>query len=155
MDQFETFVKLNVLPLGSYDILISMDWLEQHRVILNCYDKTFTCINNDGKSISLKGIPRKTTVRQISALQLKRAVRKGCKAYAVTITNEENLNKTEKLKLEDIPVLKEYVDVFSEETLGLPPKRELDFTIEMVLGAVPSSKAPYRMNILELNELNS
>ena len=28
MDQFETFVKLNVLPLGSYDILISMDWLE-------------------------------------------------------------------------------------------------------------------------------
>ena len=63
MDQFETFVNLNILPLGSYDILISMDWLEQHRVILNCYDKTFTCINNDGKSISVKGIPRKTTVR--------------------------------------------------------------------------------------------
>ena len=41
MDQFETFVKLNVLPLGSYDILIGMDWLEQHGVILNCYDKTF------------------------------------------------------------------------------------------------------------------
>ena len=36
MDQFETFVKLNVLPLGSYDILIGMDWLEQHRVNLNC-----------------------------------------------------------------------------------------------------------------------
>ena len=49
MNQFETFVKLNVLPLGSYDILIGMDWLEQHRVILNCYDKTFTCINNHGK----------------------------------------------------------------------------------------------------------
>ena len=42
MDQFETFLKLNVLPLGSYVILIGMDWLEQHRVILNCYDKTFT-----------------------------------------------------------------------------------------------------------------
>ena len=39
MDQFETFVKLNVLPLGSYDILIGMDWLEQHRVILNFYEK--------------------------------------------------------------------------------------------------------------------
>ena len=63
MDQFETFVKLNVLPLGSYDILIGMDWLEQHRVILNFYDKTFTCINNDGKPISVKGIPRTTTVR--------------------------------------------------------------------------------------------
>ena len=63
MDQFETFVKLNVLPLGSYDLLIGMDWLEKHRVILNCYDKTFMCINNDGKSISVKGIPRKTIIR--------------------------------------------------------------------------------------------
>ena len=39
--------------------------------------------------------------------------------------------------------------------MGLPPKRELDFTIELVLGAVPSSKDPYRINILEVNELNS
>ena len=155
MDQFETFVKLNVLPLGSYDILIGMDWLEKHRVVLNCYDKTFTCINNDGKLISIKGIPRKTTIRHISALQLKRVVRKGCKAYVVTITNEENLNKTNKLKLEDILVLREYADVFLEEILGLPPKRELDFTIDLVPGAVPSIKAPYRMNILELNELKS
>jgi len=57
--------------------------------------------------------------------------------------------------LEDIPVLKEYVDVFMEEISGLPPKRELDFTIELVPGVVPSSKAPYLMNILELNELKS
>ena len=38
MDQFETSVKLNVLPLGSYDMLIGMDWLEQHRVVLNLFD---------------------------------------------------------------------------------------------------------------------
>ena len=63
MDQFETIVNLNVLSLSSYDLLIGMDWLEQHRVILNCYDKTFTCINNEKKSISVKGIPRKTTIR--------------------------------------------------------------------------------------------
>ena len=55
--------------------------------------------------------------------------------------------------MEDIPVLREYADVFTEEILGLPPKRELDFTIELVPGAVPNSKAPYRMNILELDEL--
>ena len=68
MDNFETVVKLNVLPLGSYDLLIGMDLLEQHRVILNCYDKTFTCLNNDEKPVSVKRIPRKTTIRQISAL---------------------------------------------------------------------------------------
>ena len=76
MDKFETVVKLNVLPLGPYDLLIGMDWLEQHRVILNCYDKTFTCLNSDEQPVIVKGIPRKTIVRKISILQLKRAVRK-------------------------------------------------------------------------------
>ena len=69
------------------------------------------------------------------------------------IINEENTNNKDKLKLEDIPILREYSDVFMEEISGLPPKRELDFTIELVPGAVPNSKSPYRMNILELNEL--
>ena len=45
--------------------------------------------------------------------------------------------------------------MFPEEILELPPKRELDFTIALVRGAVPNSKAPYRMNIQEINELKS
>ena len=112
-------------------------------MILNWYDKTFTCINNDGKPISVNGIPRKTTVRHISSLQLKRVVRKGYKAYVVTVTNEANINSIDKLKLEDMLVLKEYADVFPEEIPGLPPNRELDFTIELVPSAVPRSKDPY------------
>ena len=63
MEQFETSVKLNVLPLGSYDMLIGMDWLEQQRVVLNFFDKNFTCINRVGKLINVKGIPRKIAVR--------------------------------------------------------------------------------------------
>ena len=105
------------------------------------------------KSVSVKGIPRKNTIRHISALQLKRTIRNGCKAYIVTIIDEESLIKIDKLKVEDIPVLREYVDVFPEEISVLPPKKELDFTIELVPGAVSCSKAPYRMNILKLNEL--
>ena len=77
----------------------------------------------------VKEIHRKTTIRQIFSLQLKMDVWKGCKAFAVTITNEEQINKEDKLKLEDIPFLRGYSDVFPEEILGLPPKRELDFTI--------------------------
>ena len=57
--------------------------------------------------------------------------------------------------MEDISVLKEYSDVFLEEIPGLPPKRELDFTIELVPSVLPSSKSPYQMNILKLNELKS
>ena len=64
-------------------------------------------------------------------------------------------NNEDKLKLEDITILRGYSDVFPEEILGLPPKRELEFTIELVPSAVPSSKSPNRMNILELNKLKS
>ena len=53
MSQFETQVKLNMLPLGYYNVLIGMDWLEKHQVILNCFKKTFTCLNNEGERITV------------------------------------------------------------------------------------------------------
>ena len=68
MNGLQTRVDLNILPLGSYDLLIGMDWLEKHRVILNFYDKTFSCLDDKGNSIVVKGIPMKVTIREISAL---------------------------------------------------------------------------------------
>ena len=100
MNDFKTTVKLNVLPLGSYDLLIGIDWLEKQKVVLNCFDKTFTCVNNNEQPVTVKGIPRKTVIRQISSLQLKRAVRKGCKAYAVTITDEASKSEKDKITIE-------------------------------------------------------
>ena len=52
-----------MLPLGSYHLLIEMDWLEEHKVVLKCFDKTFTCIDDNGDIIKVKGIPRKVTIR--------------------------------------------------------------------------------------------
>jgi hypothetical protein len=65
------------------------------------------------------------------------------------------LNSTEsnKLKIEDHPVLYEFRDVFLEEVPGLPPKRDIEFSIELILGAVLTSKVPYRMSTPELVEL--
>ena len=68
MSQFEILVKLNVLPLGSYDVLIGMDWMKKHQVILNFFQKTFTCLNNEGERVTAIGIPRKIFVRKISSL---------------------------------------------------------------------------------------
>ena len=48
MDGSVTYVDLNVLPLGSYDILIGMDWLKVHRVKLDCYNKNFECMDEEG-----------------------------------------------------------------------------------------------------------
>ena len=51
-------------------------------------------------------------------------------------------------------MLQEFRDVFPEEILGLPPRRDIDFTIELVLGETPMSKTPYRMSTPEILELN-
>ena len=67
--------------------------------------------------------------------------------------NDEHMNKEDKLKFDDIPILKEFSIVFPEEIPGLPLKRELDFTIELVPGTIPNSKAHFHMNIIELNGL--
>ena len=56
-------------------------------------------------------------------------------------------------RLEDYQVLQEFRDVFPDDILGLPPKRDIDFTIELVPGTTPVSKAPYRISSLEMLEL--
>ena len=54
------------------------------------------------------------------------------------------------LKLEDIPVVRDFPDVFPDELFGLPPEMEVEFTIDLVLGTTPISKTPYRMAHVEL-----
>ena len=79
---------------------------------------------------------------------MKKDVRKGCKVFVVHIINNKQIYKEYKLKFDDIPILQDFLDAFSEEIIGLPMKRDLDFMIELVSGVVPKSKSLYQMNIL-------
>jgi hypothetical protein len=78
MNGMSTKAYLNTIPLGSYDCLIGMDWLDKHYVILYFYNKVFTCLDEEGNLRIVRGIPRAVTIREISSLQLKRNFRKGC-----------------------------------------------------------------------------
>ena len=60
----------------------------------------------------MKGIPRKVSARQISALQMKKSIHKGCKVFVVHVMNDKHTNKEDKLKFDDIPILKEFSYVF-------------------------------------------
>jgi hypothetical protein len=144
-----TNVDLNIIPLGSYDILIRMDWLEKHNAILDCHKNTFTCLDEEGKHSTVKGVPRPIFIREISALQLKRCLRKGFQLYA---THVEEPKKTKGPSLEEFSVLQEFEDVF-QEIPGFPPKREIYFSIDLVPGSSLVSKTPYRMSTPELKEL--
>ena len=64
-----------------------MDWLEKFKVVLNCFDKTFTYFAEDQIVKTIKGINKRVSLMQISAMQLKKCLRKGCKIYAMNIYN--------------------------------------------------------------------
>ena len=102
MNGLVTYVYLNVLPLGSYDVLIGMDWLEAHMVKLDCYKNNFKCMDGEGNPVVVKGIPKVIFVRKISVMQLKKFFGKGCQLYEAHI---EEATENETLKLEDYHVL--------------------------------------------------
>jgi hypothetical protein len=150
LGEFPTQENLNILPLGSYDPLIGMDWMASHKARLDCYHKTLECVRKEGKRITLQGIQKPVSVRQIVALQMRKYCRKGCPLYAIQVLKTIEGAKP---SLDDHLILREYRDVFSEEVLGLPPRRDIEFSIDLAPGAVPVSRTPYQMSTPELVEL--
>ena len=84
-------------------------------------------------------------------MQARRFLRKGCEAFLALVLD----SKREQVNLEKILVVKEFPDVFPEELPGIPPKREVELSIEVVHGTTPISRAPYRMALTELKELKT
>ena len=82
-----TRVNMNVFPLWSSDMIIGMDWLAMYKVILNCFDKTFTYVDEDQIVRKVEGVFKPVSLRKIYAMQLKRCIRKGCKLYAVRVVD--------------------------------------------------------------------
>jgi hypothetical protein len=82
-------------------------------------------------------------------MQLKKSFMKGCLIFAA---NMEEVSKDKVASIEDHLVLRDFEDVF-REIPGFPPKRNIDFSIDLVPRASPVSKTPYRMGTPELKEL--
>ena len=126
--------------MGSCDVYIGM---EKHHVILNYLEKNFTCANDSENPCFVNGLRGKNYTRQIYALQLERSVGRGYKFYAISI---QDCNKETHHKIYDIPILQYIRYVFPGDVPGLPPKRDLEFFINLVSGAVLVSKSPYWMS---------
>jgi hypothetical protein len=149
MNGLSTREDLNILPLGSYDYIIGMDWLDQHHAILDFCKKEFIFLDEEGNPRKVQGIPRAVTIREISTMQVKKCYRKGCQIFAAHM---EEAPKDKVSNIEYHVVLKYFEDVF-QEVHGLPPKRDIDFSINLMPGAAHVSKTPYKMSTLELKEL--
>ena len=100
-------------------------------------------MDEEGNPRVVRGIPKVISVRQISTMQLKKLCMKGCQLYVAHILEA---TRDETPMLEDFHVLQEFRDVFPDEITGLPPKRDIEFTIELVPGVATMSKTHYMMS---------
>jgi hypothetical protein len=142
MNGLSTREDLNIFPLGFYDFIISMDWLDKNHSILECYNQEFTFLDEKGNLRIVQRIPRAVDVREISALQMKKCYRKGCQIFAAHM---EDTPKDKVSNIEYYVVLKEFEDVF-KEIPGLSHKIYVDFSINLMPREAPLSKTPYRMS---------
>jgi hypothetical protein len=114
---------LAVLPSQGIDVILGMDWLTKHKGIISCANKTVLLTDHQGKSVSCQAQPP---------------------AKDPMVFN---------LAAKSIYVVEEFMDVFPEELPGMPPEREVEFYIDLILGTAPIAKRPYCMAPTELAEL--
>jgi hypothetical protein len=149
LGEFFTRANLYVMILGSYDVMIGMDWLESHEAILNYKTKWLILVDDEGQRRVIVGQNQGFSLTFMSSLQLQKSMCKGCNIYVILALNEKGVEEG----LEHLLVVREIVDVFPEELPRIPPKRELEFTIDLKLGIEPIERMPYRMSTPELQEL--
>ena len=87
----------------------------------------------------------------VSMIKARKLLGKGCQGYLAYVINKE----AEPDEFQQIPVVREFGDVFPKELPGLPPEREIEFSVELLPGTSPISIAPYRMAPTELKELKA
>jgi hypothetical protein len=143
--------KADLLPMQmtDFDVILGMDWLSMHQATIDCHSKRVIFGNTLHPEFVYQGTqPRKTT-KIISALKAQKLISHGCEGFLASIKD----TSVDAPRIKDFHVVRDYLDVFPEVLPGVPPEREVEFTIDLIPGSEPISKAPYRMAPLELKEL--
>ncbi|XP_042045713.1 uncharacterized protein LOC121791984 [Salvia splendens] len=141
--------KLQVMSMGSVDIILGMDWLPENHVTIRCKEREISFQNPGKEPTTFYGISTNRRKSIISALQAMTMMRKGCPAYLVYLNGEEKKERS----IEDEAVVNEFPDVFPNALPGPPPDRQLEFTIDLEPGSAPISKAPYLWRLRNWNSL--
>ncbi|GJU03478.1 putative reverse transcriptase domain-containing protein [Tanacetum coccineum] len=121
-------IDLMPIELGSFDVIVGMD-----------------C---DGKG-------EKSKLSIISCTNTQKYIKRGCLIFLAQITKKETEDKSEEKQLEDMPTVRDFSEAFPEDLHGLPPMRQVKFQIDLVRGAAPVARAPYRLAPSELQELST
>nr|GEZ53111.1 putative reverse transcriptase domain-containing protein [Tanacetum cinerariifolium] len=149
-------IDLMPVELGSFDVIIGMDWLVKYQAVIVCAEKIVRIPwGNETLIIHGEGSNQGNATRLIiiSCTKTEKYVKKGFPIFRAYITTKEVEDKSEKKRLEDVPIVRDFPEVFPEDLPGLPPTRPVEFQIDLVPGAAPVAWAPYRLAPSEMKEL--
>ncbi|GKA59165.1 putative reverse transcriptase domain-containing protein [Tanacetum coccineum] len=124
-------IDLMPVELGSFDVIIGMDWLAKYHALIICDEKVVR-------------IPYGNEVLIIRGDNCDNG-----------ITSKKAEDKSEERRLEDVPIVREFPEVFPEDLPGLPPARQVEFQIDLVPGVAPVARALYRLAPVEMQELST
>ncbi|GJT70967.1 putative reverse transcriptase domain-containing protein [Tanacetum coccineum] len=145
------------VELGSFDAIIGMDWLAKYQAVIVCAEKIVRIpwrnktliIHGDGSNQG-----NVTRLNIISCTKTQKYMERGFPIFLAHVTAKEVEDKSEKKRLEDVPIVQDFPEVFPEDLPGLPPTRQVEFQIDLVPGAAPVARAPYRLAPSEMKELS-
>ncbi|KAI3747092.1 hypothetical protein L6452_09537 [Arctium lappa] len=142
---------INLLPMqiGGFDVVVGMDWLSKNQAEIVCSKKIIRLPVANGETTIIYGEGRKGDVAIISVIKARKCLAKGYVSFLAYAID----TKLDQRKLEDVRVVREFPDVFSEDLPGLPPDRVVDFRIDLIPGAAPIARAPYRLATTEMQEM--
>ncbi|XP_035842167.1 uncharacterized protein LOC110924480 [Helianthus annuus] len=143
-------IDLIPMSMGEFQVVVGMDWLSRHHAKVVCFRKEIKLTSPSGKSVTIHGEKEGKPV-MCSMIKAYKLMRHSCRAFMIYV-NEPDKGS---LRIEDVPVVREYAGVFPEDLPGIPPKREVEFRIELIPGTKPVAKAPYQLAPSELQELMS
>ncbi|XP_071733201.1 uncharacterized protein [Rutidosis leptorrhynchoides] len=138
-----------VMPIPSFDVVLGMNWLSDHKANIKYDRKVISFPVDGGKRVVARGDRGGFRCPLLSMMKARKSLAKGCDSFLAYVIDV----KKEKKVVSDIPVVSEYPEVFPDELPGLPPIREVEYKIELVPGATPVAKAPYRLAPSEIREM--
>ncbi|GJT87419.1 putative reverse transcriptase domain-containing protein [Tanacetum coccineum] len=124
------------VELGSFDAIIGMDWLAKYQAIIVCAEKIVRIpwgnetliVHGDGSN---RG--NETRLNIISCTKTQKYLLKGCPIFLAHVTTKKAEDKSKEKRLEDVPIVRDFPDVFPEDLPGLPPTRQVEFQIDLRL----------------------
>nr|GEU56750.1 putative reverse transcriptase domain-containing protein [Tanacetum cinerariifolium] len=149
---------IDIMPigLGSSDVIIVMDWLAKYHALIVCDEKVVRIPYGD-EVLIIRGdnCDGGSKLNIISYTRTQKYIQKGCQVFLPQLTSKKVEDKSEEKRLEDVPIVREFLEVFPEDLPGLPPARQVEFQIDLVPGAAPVVRASYRLTPAKMQELST